>query len=113
MIVLGASPGQMSMILASAVAGEEVIIHSFRAMSVGILTLLAFLTWSEHLFWILFLSLVKRDDKHVGGLASGKSGGFSIQNCPLAFLHVWNFFSEISTVLVLSCVMPKYLSSMS
>ena len=58
MIVLGASPGQMSVILAGAAAGEEVIIHTFGAMDVGMLTLLAFLTWREHLFWILFLSLV-------------------------------------------------------
>ena len=99
--------------LAGAVAGKEVIIHTFKALGVGILTLLAFLTCKEHLYWILFLSLVQRDDKHIGGLASGNSGVFHIKNCPLAFLHVCNWFSNISIVLVSSSVMPKYLSSMS
>ena len=47
----------MSLILASATAGEEVIIHTFGAMDVGMLTLSAFLTWKEHIFWILLLSL--------------------------------------------------------
>ena len=56
-ITLGASPGHMSVTLAGAAAGEEVIIHIFVAMGVGTLTLLAFLTCREHLFWILFLSL--------------------------------------------------------
>ena len=57
-ITLGASPGQMSVILAGAAAGKEVIIHAFGAMDVGMLMLLVFFTWREHLFWILFLSLV-------------------------------------------------------
>ena len=109
MIVLGASPGQMSVIL----AGVEVIIHTFGAMDVGMLMLLAFLTCREHLFRRLFLSLAYRADTHVGGLASSKSGVFNIQNCPLAFLHVWNCFSKISIVLVSSSVIPKYLLSMS
>ena len=56
MIVLGSSPEQMSMILAGAAAGEEIIIHTLEAMEVGMLMLLAFLTCKEHLFWILFLS---------------------------------------------------------
>ena len=106
-------PGQMSMTPVGAAAGEEVIIHTFGAMGVDILTLLAFLTCMEHLFWVLFLSLAQRDDKDIGGLASGNSGVFCIQNCLLAFLHVWNWFSEISIALVSSNVMPKYLSSMS
>ena len=59
-IALGASPRQMSVILAGAAAGEEVIIHTFGAMYVGMLTLLAFLTCREHLFWILFLSGIER-----------------------------------------------------
>ena len=50
-------------------------------------------------------------DKHVGGLTSGKSGVFSMQNCLLALLHIWNWFSENSIVLVPSSVMPKYLFS--
>ena len=58
MITLDASPGQISVIPAGAAAGEEVIIHTFGAMDVGMLMLLAFLTCREHLFWILFLSFV-------------------------------------------------------
>ena len=39
-IVLGASPGQMSVIPAGTAAGEEVIIHTFEAMDVDMLMLL-------------------------------------------------------------------------
>ena len=113
MRTLGVSPGQMSMILTGAVAGEEVIIHTFIAMDVSMLMLLNFLTLREHLLWILFLSLVWRDDEHVGGLASGKSVVCRIQSCPLALSHIWNCFSEISIALVPPNVMPKYLFSMS
>ena len=73
MIVLSASPGQMSVILAGTAAGEEVIIHTFGAMNVGVLMLLAFLICRKHLFWILSLSLAYRADTHAGGLASGRS----------------------------------------
>ena len=79
MRTLGASPGQMGMTLAGAAAGEEVIIQTFGAMGLGILTLLAFLTCREYLFWILFLTLAYRDDKHVGGMAGGNSGVFNIK----------------------------------
>ena len=41
-----------------AAAGEEVIIHTLGVMEVGMLMLLAFLTCKEHLFWILFFSLM-------------------------------------------------------
>ena len=77
-IILGASQGQMSVILASAAGGEEVTIHTFGAMDVGMLTLLAFLTCREHFFGY-YCHPWHRDDKHVGGLASGESGVFSIQ----------------------------------
>ena len=55
---LHVSPGHMSMILAGAAAGKEVIIQTFGAMDIGIVTLLAFLTCREHLFWILFLAFL-------------------------------------------------------
>ena len=58
MMTLGASPGHMSVILVGTAAGKEVIIHTFGAMDVCMLMLLAFLTCREHLFWILFLSLM-------------------------------------------------------
>ena len=83
--VLGASPGQISVILEGTVVVEEVIIHTFGAMDVGMLTLLAFLICREHPFWILSLFLAYRADTHVGGLVCGRNGVFNIQNCPLAF----------------------------
>ena len=85
MIVLSASPGQMSVILAGTAAGEEVMIHTFGAMDVGVIMLLAFLTCREHLFCIPSLSLAYRADTQVGGLASGKSCVFNIHNCLFAF----------------------------
>ena len=84
-IVLGASPGQMSVILAGTAADEEVPTHTFGAMDVGMLMLLAFLICREHLFHLLSLSMAYRADIHVGGLESGRSGVFNIQNCLLAF----------------------------
>ena len=72
-IVLGAVPGQMSVIPAGNAAGEDIIIHSFGAMDVGLLILLAFMICREHLFCILSLSLACRADTHVDGLARGRS----------------------------------------
>ena len=89
-IDLGASPGQMSVIPEGTAVVGEVIIQTCGAMDVGMLMLLAFLICSEHLFWMLSLSLVYRADTQVGGLANGKSGVFSMQTCLLAFWHVLN-----------------------
>ena len=99
MMDLGASPGQMSVIPDSTAAAGEVTIQ----------TLLAFLICSEHLFLMPALSLVYKADIQVGGLASGRRGVFKLQNCSLAFWHVLNWSSKISTALVSSCIMPKYL----
>ena len=106
-VVLGASQGQMSVILAGTAAGVEVIIQTFGAMDVCMLMLLAFLTCREYLFWIPSLSLVYRVDTQVSGLASGKSGVFIIQNCLFAFLHVWNWSSDISMVLFYWVLCPN------
>ena len=73
---LGASPGQMSMILGGTAVVDEVIIQTFGAIDVSMLMLLAFLIYREHLLWILSLSLAYRADTHVGGLASGINGVF-------------------------------------
>ena len=108
LIVLGASPEQMRVIPPGSTAGEEVIIQTFGAMDVGVLMLLVFLICRENLFWILSLSLAYSADKHVGGLASGRSGVFNIQNCPLDFWYVFNWSTDISAALVSSSVMPKY-----
>ena len=81
---LGASPGQMSVILEGTAVVGEVIIQTFGAMDIGMLMLLAFLIvgnifsgycpcpWDTELI-------------HICGLASGRSGAFNMQNCPLAF----------------------------
>ena len=47
---LGASPGQMSVIPDGTAVVGEVIIQKFGAICVGMLTLLAFLICTEHLF---------------------------------------------------------------
>ena len=90
MIDPGASPGQMSVIPDGIAVIGEVIIQTLGAIDVGMLTLLAFLICSEHLFWILSLSLVYKADMQVDGLASGRRGVFKLQNCLLAFWHVLN-----------------------
>ena len=45
-----ASLGHISVIPAGVATGKEVINHTYGAMDVGMLTLLAFLTYGEHLF---------------------------------------------------------------
>ena len=52
-IVLSASLEQMSVFLEGTAIVGEVIIQTFGAMDVSMLTLLAFLICREHLFWIL------------------------------------------------------------
>ena len=89
-IDLDASPGQISVIPEGTVVGGEVIIQTFEAMDVGMLTLLAFLICREYLFWILSLSLAYRADTQVGGLVNSRSGVFNLQNCLLTFWHVLN-----------------------
>ena len=84
---LGAFLGQMSVILDGAVVVGEVIMQTFGAIDVGMLTLLAFLICSEHLIWMLALSLPYKADTQVGGLVSSRRGVFKLQNCPLAFWH--------------------------
>ena len=106
---LGASPEQMSVIPDGTAAVGEVITQTVGAIDVGMFTLLAFLICSEHPLWILALSMAYKAVIHVGGFTNGKRSVFKLQNCPLAFWHVLNSSSGISTTLVLSCVMAKYL----
>ena len=87
---LGASPGQMGVIPEGTTVVGEVIIQTFGAMDVGMLTLLAFLICREHLLWMLSLSLAYRADTEVGGLMSGRSGVFNMQHCQLVFWPVLN-----------------------
>ena len=76
MMDLGASPGQMSVIPDGTAAVGEVINQTFGAIDVSMLILLAFLICSEHLFWMLALSLAYKADTQVGGLASSRSSMF-------------------------------------
>ena len=57
MMNLGVSSGQMSIIPVETAVGAEVNIQTFGVIGVGMLTLLAFLFCSEHLFLIPALSL--------------------------------------------------------
>ena len=68
----------------------EVIIQTLGAIDLSMLTLLAFVICSEHLFLMLSLSLAYKADTQVGGLVSGRKGVVKMQNCPLAFWHVLN-----------------------
>ena len=106
---LGATSGQMSYIPVDTAVGAEVNIQTFGAIDVGMLTLLAFLICSEHLFLMLALSLAYKADINIGGFLSGRRGMFKLQNCMLAFWHLFNWSSEIFTALVSLCIMPKYL----
>ena len=106
---LGASPGQMSVTPDGTAVVGEVIFQTFGPTDVGMLTLLVLLICSEHLFLMLALSLAYKADTQVGGLASSRRGVFKLQNCLLAFQHVLNWSSEISTALVSSCIMYRHL----
>ena len=57
MTYLGVSQGQMSLIPDGTAAVGEVIIQTFGAIDIGMLTVLAFLICKEHCFWMLALSL--------------------------------------------------------
>ena len=92
----------MSVIPVDTAAGAEVNIQTFGVIDVGMLTILAFLICSEHIFSMLAVSLVYKADIHIGGFVSGRRGVFKLQNCPLAFWHVLNWSPEISTTLVSS-----------
>ena len=68
---LDVSSGQMSIIFVDTAVGAEVSIHTFGAIGVGMLTLLAFLICSEYLFSIPALFFAYNAAIHVGGFASG------------------------------------------
>ena len=86
----GAAPGQMSVIPDGTAVGSEVITQTLGAIDVGMLILLAFLIFNEHLSLMLALSLAYKADIHVGGFVSGRKGVFKLTNCLLAFWHVLN-----------------------
>ena len=66
---LGASSGQRSIIPVDTAVDAEVSIQTFGAIGVRMLTLLAFLICSEHLFSMLALSFAYKTAIHVGGFA--------------------------------------------
>ena len=81
MMDLGASSGQMSIIPGDTAAGAEVNTQTFGAIDVGMLTLLTFPIYSEHLFSMLALSLEYKADTHDGGFVGSRRGVFKLQNC--------------------------------
>ena len=100
---LGASLGQIIIIPANTIVSAKISIHTFWAIGVGMVALLVFLICNEHLFSIPTLFFVHIIfDTHDGGLASGWRGALILQNCLLAFWHVLNWSSEISTAFVSS-----------
>ena len=68
---LGAAFRQMSITPVNTAVVAEVSIHTFGVNGVGMLTLLAFLICSEHLFSIPALFFVCIAATHDGGFASG------------------------------------------
>ena len=72
----GASSGQMSIIPVNTAVGAKVSIQTFGAIGVGMLTLLAFLICSEHLFSMPALSFMYKAAIHVGGFTSDRRGAF-------------------------------------
>ena len=102
---LGASPGQMSVTPHGNAVVGEVIIQTFGVIDVGMFILLAFLICSEHLFWMLVLSLAYKADTQVDGLARGRSGVFKLQNCPLiSYFHCLGFILHYAQISVLYAV---------
>ena len=106
---LEASSGQMNSIPVDTAVGAEVTIQTFGVICIGMLILLTLLICSEHPFSMPTLSFTYKAGIHIGGYAHGRRGVFKLQNCPLAFWHVLNCSSEISTALVSSSVIHKYL----
>ena len=68
---LSAASRQMSIIPVDTTVGAEVCIHTFGAIGVGMLALLAFLICTEHPFSITALFFVYIAAIHDGGLACG------------------------------------------
>ena len=99
---LGAWLGEIIIIPINTAVGVEVIIHTLGAISVGMVALLVFLIYSEHLFSIPALFFVYIAAIHVGGWASGWRGVLILQNCPLACWYILNCCSEIFTAFVSS-----------
>ena len=82
---LGASSEQKNIIPVDTTVGAEVSIQTFGAIVVEMLTLLAFLICSEHLFSKPAFFFAYKAAVHIGGLTSGRRGVFKLQNCSLAF----------------------------
>ena len=66
-IDLVAALGQMRAILVVIAEGAEVRIHTFGAIDVGILILLVFLMWNEHLMLMLAIFLAYKAVIQEGG----------------------------------------------
>ena len=107
------SPGQMSV---TAVVIAEVgvgSIYMLGASWVGILMSWVFFICNEHLAEMLHVFLVYRAVMQDGGFASGWKGVMTLQNCPLASSQILNWWSDISTAIVSSWVIPRYWALMS
>ena len=101
-------PGQMSIMAVVVAEGVVVNIQMLGVSWDGILTSWVFLICSEDLVEMLHAFLVYRAVMRDCGFASGWKGVISLQNCPLAFWQVLNWWGDISTAIVSSWVMSRY-----
>ena len=99
----------MSVIPVDTTVGADVSIHMFGAIHMGMLTLLVFLICSEHLSQFWPCSLHRLLQCKMVNLQVVERGALILQNCPLSFRHILNYYSKIFTAFVSSYVMPKYL----
>ena len=103
---LGASPGQMSVILEGTAVVGEVIIQTFGAMDVSMLMLLAFLIYREHLLWIVSLSLAYRADSVIVGKFVGWLMYFpALPNC-VSIFHSSTGGSSTTSLMLQDLVFP-------
>ena len=107
------SPEHMRVIVVVTAEGAVVRIQTFGTSCEGIQTSELFLICSEHLVEILAVFLVYKAVMQDGGFTSGCNGVGMVQNCPFASWQILNWWGNISTAMVLFCVIPRYWVLMS
>ena len=103
------SPGQMRVIVVLTAEGAVVRIQTLVTSCEGILTSELFLICNEHLVEIIAVFLAYKAVMQEGGFMSGWNGVGMLQNCPFASQQMQNWNGDISTAMVSSCVILRYL----
>ena len=88
--------------------GAVVKIQTFSVSWEDILTSEVFLICNEHLVEILAVFLAYKAVIQDSGFANGWNGVGMLQNCPFASWHILNYRGQISTAIVSSCVILRY-----